>query len=204
MPAELRQYCPRQSHILLGERHIPDEDLDKRNGLVPRLFKLERSTTMEQFQPVLGRLEELLSESENASLNDMFTLWAEYALKRTGFVEESRKFRNLQEVNMIFGRDALKNAANWKNVYIQEGREEGREEGRKEGRKEGREEGRTEGIGETLRILLEDRFGTIPEAVKSFIAASDSDSLTSLFRFANKAHSMQAITDRINGKLALS
>ena len=64
MPAELRQYCPRQSHILLGERHIPDEDLDKRNGLVPRLFKLERSTTMEQFQPVLGRLEELLPEKK--------------------------------------------------------------------------------------------------------------------------------------------
>ena len=65
----------------------------------------------------------------------MFTFWAEYALKRTGLVEESRKFRNLQEVNMIFGRAALENAANWKNVYIQEGRKEGREQDIEEGEK---------------------------------------------------------------------
>ena len=67
---------------------------------------------------------------------------------------------------MIFGRAALENAANWKNEYIQEGR--------------------TEGIGESLRILLEERFGAIPEAINSFITSSDSDSLMSFFHFANK------------------
>ena len=93
---------------------------------------------------------------------------------------------------MILGRATLENAANWKNVYIQEGREEGREEGRKEG------------IGEILRILLEERFGTIPESVNSFIASSDSEALTSLFCFANKAPSVQAITDHIRGVQALA
>ena len=155
---------------------------------------------MEQFQPVLRRLEELLSESENASLNRMLTLWAATALKRAGFVEESRKFRNLQEVNMIFGRDALKNAANWKNVYIQEGEKRGEERGEKRGE----ERGEKRGIGSALRALIEDRFGTIPENINSFIASSDSDSLMSLLLFVNKATSLQAITDRINGKLALS
>ena len=204
MPDELSQYCPQQSYILLDERHMPDEELDKRNGLVTQLFKLERSTTMEQFQPVLRRLEELLSESENASLNKMLTLWAATALKRAGFVEESRKFRNLQEVNMLFGRDALENAANWKNVYIQEGEKRGEERGEKRGEKRGEERGEKRGIGSALRALIEDRFGTIPENINSFIASSDSDSLMSLLLFVNKAKSMQAITDRINGKLALS
>ncbi len=140
---------------------------------------------MEQFQPVLRRLEELLSESENASLNKMLTLWAATALKRAGFVEESRKFRNLQEVNMIFGKAALESAANWKNVYIQEGREEGREEG----------------VGEALRILLKDRLGTIPDSVISYIEEADFVSLTALLHFAIRAESLQAITAYINDEI---
>ncbi len=92
----------------------------------------------------------------------------------------------------------LENAANWKNEYIQEGRTEGRKEGRTEGRKEGE----AIGCGRMLQILLEDRFGTIPDSVSSFIASSDSEALTSLFRFANKAPSMQAITDHISGAQA--
>ncbi len=84
----------------------------------------------------------------------------------------------------------LENAANWKNEYIQEGRTEGRKEGE------------AIGCGRMLQILLEDRFGTIPDSVSSFIASSDSEALTSLFRFANKAPSMQAITDHISGAQA--
>ncbi len=82
----------------------------------------------------------------------------------------------------------FENAANWKNVCIQEGRKEGE----------------ARGCGRMLRILLEDRFGAIPESVNAFIASSDSESLTSLFRYALKAPSMQAIIDRINGVQALS
>ncbi len=75
------------------------------------------------------------------------------------------------------------NAAKWKNEYIQEGRKEGEEVGR----------------GGMLQLLLEDRFGTLPEAVTAYIKSSDPDTLTSFAVFANKAPSMQAITDRING-----
>ena len=115
-------------------------------------------------------------------MNDMFTFWAEYALKRTGLVEESRKFRNLQEVNMIFGRAALENAANWKNVYIQEGRKEGREQDIEEGEKRGEKKG----MAKILLAMLEERFGAIPDTINSFIVSSDSDSLMSFFHFANK------------------
>ncbi|MDO4840969.1 MAG: hypothetical protein Q3990_09905 [Desulfovibrionaceae bacterium] len=82
----------------------------------------------------------------------------------------------------------LENVAKWKDVYIQEGEERGE----------------AIACGRLLQILLEDRFGTIPEVVNSFIVSSDSESLTSLFRFASKAPSMQAITDHIKGMQALS
>ncbi len=90
----------------------------------------------------------------------------------------------------------FENAANWKNEYIQQGRNEVREESIKEGE--------AIGCGRILRIWLEDRFGAIPESVNAFIASSDSESLTSLFRYALKAPSMQAIIDRIKGVQALS
>ncbi len=94
------------------------------------------------------------------------------------FAERSCKFRTLQEVNdMLFD-----NAANWKNVYIQESEERGEAIGR----------------GTMLQLLLEDRFGTLPEVVTAYIKSSDPDSLTSFAVFAHKAPSMQAITDHIN------
>ena len=71
---------------------------------------------------------------------------------------------------MIFGRAALENAANWKNVYIQEGEERGEKRG----------------IESALRAIIEDRFGAIPDTINSFIVSSDSDSLMSFFHFANK------------------
>ncbi len=73
------------------------------------------------------------------------------------------------------------NAANWKNDYIREGWEKGLKKG----------------IGKCLRVMLEGRFGTLPESVNSFIASSDSDSLLALLRFAVTATSLQAITEHI-------
>ena len=46
------------------------------------------------------------------------------------------------------------------------------------------------------------QFGTLPDAVTAYIKSSDPDTLTSFAVFANKAPSMQAITDRINGSQA--
>ncbi len=78
------------------------------------------------------------------------------------------------------------NAAKWKDAYIQEGEKRG------------------EAIGcrRMLLILLEDRFGTIPEPVNSFIASSDAEALYSFGLFAHKAPSMQAITDYIQEEQA--
>ena len=86
------------------------------------------------------------------------------------------------------------NAAKWKDVYIQEGEERGERRGEKKGEAVGR--------GGMLQLLLEDRFGTLPDAVTAYIKSSDPDTLTSFAVFANKAPSMQAITDRINGSQA--
>ncbi len=107
MPDGKKEGCIEQKYILLDERHIPDEELNKHNGLVTQLIKLERAKSLDDFKPIFARLEELLPDPEYASLNKMFALWAEYALKSAGLVEASRTFRNLQEVNKVLGRATL-------------------------------------------------------------------------------------------------
>jgi hypothetical protein len=50
-------------------------------------------------------------------------------------------------------------------------RKEGRDEGHKEGRKEGRTEGRLLQVRETLVLMLEDKFGSVPPHVRERIGA---------------------------------
>ncbi len=88
----------------------------------------------------------------------------------------------------------LENAAEWKYQYI--------DEGRALGIIQGIAQGREQGIKQILQILLEARLGTLPEAVASYIENSDPNTLISFAVFANKAPSMQAITDHINGAQA--
>ncbi|MDO4840395.1 MAG: hypothetical protein Q3990_06945 [Desulfovibrionaceae bacterium] len=103
MPDGKKEGCIQQKYILLDECHIPDEELNTHNGLVTQLIKLERAKSLDDFKPIFARLEEMLPDPEYASLNKMFALWAESALKCCGFVEAGRTSRNLQEVNKVLG-----------------------------------------------------------------------------------------------------
>ncbi len=71
---------------------------------------------------------------------------------------------------------------NWKEQYIDQGRKEGRKEG----------------FRLALRSLLEDRFGSLPDSVTSYIdKSSDSDALRKFALFAIQAESLQSVIDRI-------
>ncbi len=154
-----------------------EEKLNKADGLAAQLVKMEQAHTYEQFVQIKDRLKNLLQGPGFASLARMFAIWMQFALKRAGIIQEISDFYTLQEVNMLFD-----NAAKWKDVYEERGEAVGR--------------------GSMLQLLLEDRFGTLPDAVTAYIKSSDPDTLTSFAVFANKAPSMQAITDRINGSQA--
>lgn len=89
---------------------------------------------------------------------------------------------------MILAKHTIENAANWKNEYIQEGEKIGE----------------ARGGGRILRIMLQNRFGTLPETVVAYIESSDADALASFAAYAGQAQSMQAITDHIKGAQAQS
>jgi predicted transposase/invertase (TIGR01784 family) len=68
-----------------------------------------------------------------------------------------------------------------------------RREGRKEGRKEGRREGRTEAQRENLLMLLDTRFGPLPEPVLSRIRHAELARLRDWFERAITAQSLDAV-----------
>lgn len=184
MPEKLKQYCPSQRYFLLDECHMADEKLKKADGLAAQLVKIEQVRTYKQFFKIINRLQDLLQGPGFASLARMFAIWIQFALRRLGFIQKISDFYTLDEVDKML----LKHVANRKNVYIQEGEKIGE----------------VIGCRRMLLILLEDRFGTIPEPVNSFIASSDAETLYSFGLFANKAPSMQAITDYIHEAQAQS
>ena len=68
-----------------------------------------------------------------------------------------------------------------------------------------RKEGRDLGRRLALRELLEDRFGSLPDSVTSYIEnSSDSGALRKLVLFASQAQSLQAVIDHINVNKTLS
>ncbi len=65
-------------------------------------------------------------------------------------------------------------------------------------REEGIEKGIDLGRCQALRELLEDRFGSLPDSVTSYIEnSSDSGALRKLLLFASQAQSLQAVIDQI-------
>lgn len=71
-------------------------------------------------------------------------------------------------------------------------KEEGIEEGIAQGIEQGIEQGIAQGKAESLLIMLEGRFGEIPQALQRAISdVSDLDRLDALFRFALKADNLQ-------------
>lgn len=80
---------------------------------------------------------------------------------------------------------------------IKKGREEGREEGRQEGillgMKKGREEGQAISLASSLRMLLENRFGPLPQNIHQQIQTADLSRLKVWFARSLDANSLQEL-----------
>ena len=72
-------------------------------------------------------------------------------------------------------------------------RRQGREEGRRQGREEGSEEGRKECAREYLSMLLQVRFGELPEANLAAIGAAEKPQLDRWFERGLEAHALDDV-----------
>ncbi len=181
VPEILKPYCPQQQYFLLDEGSVPDEMLNESNEPVSDVIKLERAHTPEQLKEIIDRIYHL-TDPKYDNFKRIFSAWIRRVIQRTGIIKAMPDLQDLQEIGAML----MENAPNWKYQYINQGREEGRGEGR------------GEGLGLALRYLLEDRFGSLPESVSSFIDnSSDSVALKKCILYAPRAESLQAVIDQI-------
>ncbi len=186
MPESLRVYCPNQRYFLLDEGQVPEDDLEKSQGLVKELVKLERTQDWEEVRIIIKELVQRLQSPRYLALRRTFTVWlGRVVLQRSGITKEISEFHDLNEVDAMLEERVV----HWKDKYIQEGvslgvqigrtegislgREEGislgREEGISLGKREGIFLGQTKGIQLTLQDVLTERFGELPSYLISSI-----------------------------------
>lgn len=186
MPGSLKHYCPQHRHFLLDESRVSGDELDKSQGLVAQLLKLERAQEPEQVRQIVKELITRLHEPKYLLLRRAFTVWlSRVVLKRSGITEEIPEFQDLREVDAMLEE----RAAQWKDEYI------------KQGKTEGISIGEARGIRSALHAFLESRFGVLPQTVTSYLAnTSDPDALRKLMIFAFHAESLQAVIDKFKEK----
>jgi predicted transposase YdaD len=103
-------------------------------------------------------------------LNDAFLAWLKPLLVRTRFPEDQ-----LQAIDDLYEVQTM--LAERMQTWTQEWKQQGLEEGRKKGREEGREEGELYSLRRTLKKLLSQRFGTLPEHIEQQIERSEQPQL---------------------------
>ena len=179
MPESLKFYRPQQRHFLLDESRVSKEELDKSEGLVAQLLKLERAQNLEQVRDVVKELLTQLRGAEYVSLRRAFSVWlGRVVFKRSGITQDVPEFQDLQEVDAMLEE----RAAQWKNEYITLGLKEGE----------------AKGLGRGVQLLLEARFGALPASVTTYISSSsDSNTLQKMMLSAYHAESLQSFIELI-------
>ena len=176
MPHGLRRYRPSQKHFILDEGRVPDDALNE--GLVAQLLRLERAGDVLEVQRVVKHLLDALRAPQYLHLRRAFAVWlGRVVLKRTGITQHIPEFNDLQE-----------RASQWREELIHQGV--------LLGEARGISIGEARGISLAVQDTLKDRFGNIPPAVETFLAAiTDSATLRKLLPLAYRAESMQAFMD---------
>ena len=179
MPESLKYYRPQHRHFLLDESRVSGEELDKSNGLVAQLLRLERAQEPEQVRQIVRELIARLHGPEYLSLRRAFTVWlGRVVLKRSGITEEIPEFQDLREVDAMLEE----RAAQWKHEYITLGRKEGE----------------AKGLGRGVQLLLEARFGALPASVTTYISSSsDANTLQKMMLSAYHAETLQSFMESI-------
>ena len=191
MPHGLRRYRPSQKHFILDEGRVPDDALNE--GLVAQLLRLERAGDVLEVQRVVKHLLDALRAPQYLHLRRAFAVWlGRVVLKRTGITQHIPEFNDLQEVDSMLEE----RASQWREELIHQGVLLGEARGISIGEARGISIGEARGISLAVRDTLEDRFGNIPPAVETFLAAiTDSATLRKLLPLAYSAESMQAFMD---------
>jgi predicted transposase/invertase (TIGR01784 family) len=177
----LRAYLPSFRHVLVDLPTIPDESL----STIARLRALLKALKYARRPELPERLDIILAEAGLLERRDLLLILT-YLDK--GPVAVSREL--MRQVLRRRVPDREEQIMGW---ITQPYFEEGLEQGRAAGRTEGRAEGRAEGQARSLVRLLEKRFGTLPEPLRSEVFDADEQTLDAWLDRVFDAADLQAV-----------
>lgn len=158
-PPGLEAYCPRMRYLLVDEYRYQEGSLRAMPNVVAALFRLERSRSLADVQQVVKELDEWLKGPEQRELRRTFARWLirillpRLAKKAKVSPESIPEINDLREVYTMLAETAEGWTRDWKRAGMLEG-----------------------GI-EMLLELLQERFGSVPDWVRSKLAEADMDTL---------------------------
>ncbi len=132
------------------------------------LIGVDEVSVPEQLKTIKSAINASPTASQSAWLDLLETILV-YKLPRLSRDEVKEMLGDILNVQ-------LKQTRFYQDVFA-EGQQEGQKKGRQEGRKEGRKEGRQEGEVMMLLRLLEQRFGAVPDSIRSRLKQADMDTL---------------------------
>ena len=196
---ELLGYLPRQRYLVIDLQALDPSRLPSENVLA-MLAKFEQAGTPERLAELVASLSEWLERTGDAVLASRLRVWVRLVLARQfGAAEGSelgRRIRNEEEADMTL----MERARKW-------GEERNREwlaRGIEQGRQEGIERGRQEWGRETVRRLVDRRFGTqASEHIAPFLAGvSNADRLVGIAAEVFECESVDELVDRIQRRVS--
>jgi hypothetical protein len=183
-PEEVRAFAPRWQPLFWELAERTPEELVQAAGewlaalAVVRAERADPEVFREVFAAVLRRLEGL-SESERMRWHDLLWFVLSWALRRRpgdereGLLETARssqmELKHREEVAELTETVV----ETWEQELLARGRAEGEARGRAEGEARGRAEGEAQGLRESVQLLLEARFGPLPQALATQIGAME-------------------------------
>ncbi len=160
-----------------------------RPNLLSWIADVEQSAHAGTLPERVRELGEWLAAAGEPGLTRSFDLWLGALGRKWGVKLPS--IREYEEASAVLAEKIDR----WGVEILEQGREEGREEGREQGREQGREEGIERGLLESIREVLELRFGAdaaIPLAARLEAAGGGVQRLRRLRREAIRASNLAA------------
>lgn len=190
-PEEVPEGFTFGSYQLIDENRYSDEELQAQDP-VSALFYIERSRNLEDVGVRVARFGRTIERKKYQRLIEAVIRYAQQ-----GILHAIAPGMELPDIHDLLGVETMlkQSAIEWRDSWIAEGVQKGRREGRREGRQKGREEGRQEGEARVLRLLLEQRFGRLPETVLERLDSAGSEQIMNWTRRFGEGGSMDEIFD---------
>ena len=196
----LEPYRPQLLYHLVDEARLKLHPMQEMRNLAEALFRLERSRTPHDIAEILRTLGAVLHGPDMQPLRRTISIWVRMLLRRKApraNIEELDNINDILEANAMLEQTIERwfTEATMKgmNQGLQKGLQEGRQKGLQEGRQEGLQEGRQEGLTKALALLIQMRFGAVPDWAQARLDDASEEQLISWTGAILTASSLQAM-----------